>query len=110
MDIVAPGVLISTTDLTGNSGYNPNRQIHTTNGGNKITSDYANRDYTVWFNGTSSSAPYVAGVAALILSVNSSLTQKQVADIIETTARKVKQGTGAGQYNYVNTAGRPNGS
>ena len=36
--------------------------------------------------GTSQSAPHVAGVAALVLSVNSSLTNAQVRDIIQNTA------------------------
>jgi subtilisin family serine protease len=104
LDVVAPGVLISTTDRLGVSGYNPNVHIHTQNGGNKISNDYANRDYTVWFNGTSAATPHVAGVAALILSVNPNLTQAQVTDIIESTARKV------GNYSYTNTSGRPNGT
>jgi subtilisin family serine protease len=104
LDIMAPGVLVSTTDLTGVAGYNPGTPIHTNSGGNIITSDYADRDYTVWFNGTSAAAPHVAGVAALILSVNPNLTQRQVANIIESTARKV------GGYNYQITTGRPNGT
>jgi subtilisin family serine protease len=90
LDIVAPGVLIPTTDRQGRVGYNPNSHIHTIYGGNKITSDYSNQDYTVWFTGTSSACPHVAGVAALILSVNPDLTGKQVRDIIEATAQKVR--------------------
>ena len=85
-DIVAPGVLIPTTDRTGTAGYNPSG------------------DYTMTFNGTSSACPHVAAVAALILQVNSGLTQQQVANIIESTAQKV------GGYNYQTTTGRPNGT
>jgi len=106
LDIMAPGVLIPTTDLTGNDGYNPNFPIHTRpqNSGTKRTSDYTNKDYTVWFNGTSAAAPHISGVAALMLSVNPHLTQKQVKKIIEQTARKLPGYT----YDYNNPA-RPNG-
>ncbi|HEY9668640.1 MAG TPA: S8 family serine peptidase, partial [Coleofasciculaceae cyanobacterium] len=38
------------------------------------------------FNGTSMAAPHVAGVAALMLNANSSLTPTQVEDIITATA------------------------
>lgn len=85
LDIVAPGVFIPTTDRQGSAGY-------------------AGGDYVTNFNGTSSACPHAAGVAALILSVNPDLTQKDVVDIIESTARKI------GQYTYSATAGRPNGS
>jgi len=104
LSIVAPGVLIPTTDRQGNAGYNPNIHIHTGNGGNKVTQDFTNQDYTVWFNGTSAACPHVAGVAALVLSVNPNLTGQQVRDIIESTAQKV------GGYNYQTTSGRPNGT
>ncbi len=106
LDVVAPGVLIPTTDLQGNTGYNPNMHIHTENGGNKITSDYTNQDYTVWFNGTSSACPHVSGIAALILSVNPDLTGQQVRDIIEKTAQKVRTDL----YTYTNNTQRPNGA
>lgn len=84
LDIVAPGVSIYTTDNNGTSGYS--------------LTDYS------YFNGTSSSAPHVAGVAALILSANPNLTGKEVRDIIEKTAQKV------GGYNYQNHGNRPNGT
>ena len=76
LDLVAPGVNIYTTTL---SGYDS-------------------------VDGTSLAAPLVATVAGLILSVNPSLTQKEVADIIESTAQKV------GSYDYEISPGRPNGT
>ncbi|MCD8179385.1 MAG: S8 family serine peptidase [Tannerellaceae bacterium] len=94
LDVVAPAVLIPTTDLTGNDGYNPNSKIHPSNGGTIVTSDYPKLDYTVWFNGTSAAAPHVAGIAALILSENPNLTNTEVRSILGSTCRKV------GDYSY----------
>ncbi len=84
LDVVAPGVLIPTTDLTGTDGY-------------------ANGNYTLDFGGTSAACPHVAGIAALILSREPNLTYSQVRQLIESTAQKT------GGYNYQSTAGRPNG-
>lgn len=85
LDIMAPGVLIPTTDTITIDGYH-------------------SVDYKMRFHGTSSACPHVAAVAGLILSVNPQLTAKQVADIIESTAQKV------GGYDYTTTEGRPNGT
>ena len=85
LDIVAPGVKMPTTDGQGSNGF-------------------TFTDYNLNFNGTSSACPVVAGVCALILSVNPCLSSKQVSDIIEKTAQKV------GNYSYTNTAGRTNGT
>jgi subtilisin family serine protease len=85
LDVVAPGVLIPTTDRQGTSGYESG-------------------DYTLTFNGTSSACPHVAGLAALILSRDTTLTGAQVRNIIESTAQKV------GSYTYQTTSGRLNGS
>jgi subtilisin family serine protease len=79
LDVVAPGTGIWTTTWTG--GYRTER-------------------------GTSLAAPHVAGVAALILSKNPNLTQKQVADIIEKSANRANPLT----YNYAITSGRSNGT
>ena len=96
LDVVAPGIYVPTTDIQGNIGLN-------TNSG-------TNGNYILNFWGTSAAAPHVAGVAALMLSTNPYLTQKQVSEIIEKTAQKINQGYGQGQYNYTNTTGRPNGT
>lgn len=85
LDVVAPGVLIATTDRQGNSGY-------------------ANGDYTMDFNGTSSACPYVAGIASLVLSVNPTLTVQEVNSIIEKSTQKV------GGYSYLTNPSRPNGT
>ena len=85
LDVVAPGVLIPTTDRQGSAGYHPT-------------------DYTPNFNGTSSATPAAAGIAGLILSINPCLTHDEVEDMLESTAQKV------GGYSYSTTTGRPNGT
>jgi len=89
LDVMAPGVLISTTDRQGNIGFNPNVAIHPNNGGSLVTNDHADLNYTTWFNGTSAAAPQVAGIAALILSLNPNLTLQQVRNSIQSTTDKV---------------------
>lgn len=74
LDVVAPGVEITTTDREGTAGYNGALS--------------PNGDYTT-VDGTSFAAPQVAGVAALILSVNPTLTFQEVRYIIENTTDKV---------------------
>jgi len=112
LSVVAPGVLIPTTDnnnVNGFSGsipfiwkgYNPSQPIHLWDGGNKIANDYTDQNYTVWFNGTSAACPHVAGVAALVLSVNPNLKGRHVRYIIESTAQQV------GGYNYQIDSNRP---
>ena len=46
-------------------------------------------DYTASFGGTSSAAPGVAGLCALILEANPRLTQQEVKDILRITADKI---------------------
>lgn len=102
VDLAAPGVLIPTLDLQS-LGYNPGTPLHVDCGGTLTTSEYSDGDYTMQFNGTSSAAPHVAGVAALVLSANNGLTFDEVSDIMESTAQKV------GSYTYHTQLGRPNG-
>lgn len=90
LDVMAPGVLIPTTDRVGSMGFNQYNHIHTNDGGHLIDQDFLDQDYTTWFNGTSAAAPHVSGVAALMLSVNPNLTAAQVARIIKGTAQKVR--------------------
>lgn len=79
LDVVAPGVNIYSTTHTG--GYDSE-------------------------SGTSFAAPHVSGIAALMLSVNPNLTQKDVSTIIESTAQKVLPNT----YTYTTTSAHPNGA
>lgn len=68
MDLVAPSEEIVTTDRMGSLGY--------TDG-----------NYMFNFNGTSASCPQVAGVAALMLAVNPSLTEEEVRTTLQRTAK-----------------------
>ncbi|MCI5120991.1 MAG: peptidase S8, partial [Candidatus Electrothrix sp. AUS4] len=72
VDVSAPGVHVTTTDISGSRGY-------------------SNNDYTPKFNGTSAATPHVAGVAALILSINSKLNAAQVEGILRTSTDDIGQ-------------------
>ena len=87
-------------DIPGNPGYNP---VKATDGGALPAigsilpnTGVANTSYTGRFGGTSYSCPQVAGVAALVLSLNPNLTQQQVFNILTTSTDKV------GGYTYTN--------
>jgi subtilisin family serine protease len=87
LDVVAPsgwgmgqGVIMWTTDIRGSAGYNNQNPFADPDWGD------AEGNYFKWFGGTSAATPEVAGLAALILSVNSELTSDDVQYIIESTA------------------------
>lgn len=71
LDLLAPGVMILTTDISGNSGY-------------------SREDFTDRFNGTSAATPFVAAAAALVLSVKPDLTENDVRNIINISADPLK--------------------
>jgi len=95
-DVCAPGAWSYTTDLQGQDGYNDGSQID--------PGDPDSADYTPDFGGTSSSAPKVAGIVALMLSVNPDLTPAEVKNILRKTADDIDapgidDRTGAGRVN-----------
>ncbi len=90
LDIVAPGVKIATTDIQSTAGYN------TTSG--------TGGDFFNTFNGTSSACPNAAGVAALILSLNSTYSYSQIKQILELSAVKMSG------YTYAMSTNQPNGT
>ena len=86
---------ITTTDRVGANGYN-----NTSAGGTCPSAEDAPppadaRDYTACFNGTSSSTPLVAGIGGLVLAANTGLTRLQVQRLLQDTADKVEDSTGA---------------
>jgi subtilisin family serine protease len=85
LDVMAPGILIPTT-TTGFS--------------------YLGYDYNYSGAGTSLASPHVAGVAALVLSVNPCLTREEVKYVIESTCTKTRQS----YYTYGTNPDHPNGT
>ena len=77
LDVTAPGVKVLATDMTGSLGYN----------------GFADNNYSM-FNGTSAACPNAAGVMALILSVDPTLTAFDARAVLSVTAEKV------GGYDY----------
>ncbi len=96
LDIVAPSNGsshltdgITTTDITGAQGY-------------------SSGNYTSGFGGTSSATPLAAGVAALVLSKNPTLTPAQVQTILENSADEIGCQPYTAHYNKYYANGRVN--
>ncbi|MFL2485705.1 MAG: cadherin domain-containing protein [Gammaproteobacteria bacterium] len=86
------GPAIMTADQTGcTNGYvgaNGGQQANIFNDGSGGYSENSNCNYTSNFNGTSSAAPSVSGVVALMLEANPNLTWRDVKHIMASTAVK----------------------
>ncbi len=100
LSVVAPGVLIPTTDSTV-GGYNQNGGAAMTWSSVKyqMCGDKAG-EYFFLFGGSSAATPHVAALAALILSQNPTLTSLEVCDIIKKSAYKVHDTSKGGSYKY----------
>ncbi len=59
------------------------------------------RNGTYYDSGTSMAAPFVSGVAALLLSVNPCLTRQQVHDVLCSTAQKITTGSYASDTSHL---------
>jgi len=71
MHLLAPGVFIWTTDISGPAGYDAD-------------------DFTKTFNGTSSATPAVAGAAALMISANPALSATSIRNLLGNTPKKIQ--------------------
>tara|TARA_R110002072_G_scaffold64203_5_gene159673 strand:+ start:6236 stop:8320 length:2085 start_codon:yes stop_codon:yes gene_type:complete len=60
-------------------------------------------DYTHTFNGTSSAAPMVSGVVALLMQANPNLTSRNIKDILAKTATKVNYSTASISHSSLNS-------
>ncbi len=81
---LTPGIW--TTDRRGEFGYNPGGRKNAEN----IIGD-AKGHYTTTFGGTSSACPGVAGIVALILSINPDLNWEQVKEILKNSCEKIDE-------------------
>jgi len=102
-DVLAPGPWSYTTDIQGTAGYNDGSLID--------PSDASSASYTPSFGGTSSATPKTAGIVALMLSANASLTPREVKRILRETADDVHESgiddfTGAGRVNALQAVRR----
>ena len=88
----------TTTDLLGDAGYNRGIGII----GPFAPGELADTDYTQAFNGTSSSAPLVSGVVALVLQANPNLGWRDLQEVLLRSA--VKNDPGNAEW-FTNAAG-----
>ena len=76
---------VTTTDRTGNAGYNnaspPGIPV--------AIAEPADRNYTHRFGGTSSASPFAAGIAGLLLSADPTLTRTDVQRLIQDTTDRI---------------------
>ena len=100
-DILTVGAITSNGTRSSFSGYGTKLDVVAP--GSSILSTLPNNS-TGTMNGTSMATPYVAGVAALVISQHPTYTRQQVVSAIEGSARKLSG------YTFSNQTGRPNGT
>lgn len=100
LDVMGPGSKMPSTDVLVGG-------INSGGGTNAFNNpDYPTGEYSISGGGWGQGAGIVAGVAALVLSVNPNLTVTQLTNIIEQTSQKIRPTL----YTYSTTSGRPNGT
>jgi hypothetical protein len=87
--VVAPGTALRTTDITAGNGYNTTA---------------INPNYVQTFGGTGAAATHAAGVAALLLSHNPSLTADDLRCLLYRSAEKISS------YTFAADAAHPDGT
>jgi len=88
-NIIAVGALQADGQKSGFSNYSSSgNYVHIYAPGSGIGSTVLNNDYD-FYNGTSMAAPHVVGVAALLLSVDPSLTAPQLKQLITASADQI---------------------
>ena len=89
---------ITTTDNMGINGYNSGSGSCPCN---PSLSQLSDANYTGCFGGTSSSTPLSAGIAALVLSINSSLRSDQVREILINSCDKIDKANAGYQPDHI---------
>jgi len=97
LDVVAPSawatpaeVKLYSTDIEGAGGYNNGSPAEPDSDGN----------YTYGFGGTSGAAPFVSGLAGLLIAWDSELTAHQIQAIIQFSARELGDSNRDNLYGY----------
>ena len=93
--VITVGAISKTGDIWNYSSRGPEMDLVTPSGGNpgdvrtidrEGNDGYVEGNYYDEFNGTSAACPQVSGVAALMLSANSYLTEQEVVSVLRNTA------------------------